>query len=264
MSPQNMSFNMELANLNAKINMKKIKMSKIGYESTVSFRLQQHFQKLMENLPSLPNGVSWLLPLRHDPATVKVTKLFLDKYYNDNEPRSLILGINPGRFGAGITNVAFTGPVMLEQECGIDNPFHKRAELSAVFIYKIINAWGGVAPFYKKYFINSIVPFGFVKNGVNYNYYDDKNLQMAMVSFIKFHLEKLLEMGMNNEVCFCLGEGKNFKFLNKLNDKEKYFGKIIPLSHPRYIMQYKRKKLEEYIGRYVDALRGGNLELNNK
>ncbi len=234
--------------------MEKIRIHNDGDASTLSERLQQHFDNLLKNLPTLPRGVSWLLPLLEEPETVKVTQLFLDQYYNDAHARTLILGINPGRFGAGITNVAFTGPVMLERECGIENSFHKRAELSAVFIYKMINAWGGVAPFYQKYFINSVVPFGFVKNGVNYNYYDDKTLQNAMLPFIKYHIEKLLEMGMNKEVCFCLGEGKNFKFLNKLNEKEKYFDEVIPLSHPRYIMQYKRKKLEEYIGRYVEAL----------
>ena len=221
----------------------------------MSHRIMGHFDNLMKNLPELPDGVSWLLPLKELPESVQVAKLFLEKYYLDARPRTLILGINPGRFGAGITNVAFTGPVSLEKECGIQNNFHKRAELSAVFIYKMINAWGGVAPFYKKYFINSVVPFGIVKGGINYNYYDDKTLQQTMEPFIKYHLESLLKIGMNKAVCFCLGEGKNFKYLSKLNEQEGYFRKVVPLSHPRYIMQYKRKKLEEYIGMYLEQLR---------
>ena len=221
---------------------------------TMAARLLQHFQNLLKNLPELPDGVSWLLPLKEQPQTARITKLFLEKYYNDSRPRTLLLGINPGRFGAGITNVAFTDPLHLQRACGIENTFHKRAELSAVFIYKMINALGGVAPFYKKYFINSVVPFGFVKNGVNYNYYDDKKLQLAMEPFIRFHLEQLCNIGMNQKICYCLGTGKNFKFLNNFNKKEKYFEKIIPLPHPRYIMQYKRKKLDEYIGEYCSQL----------
>ena len=37
-------------------------------------------------------------------------------------------------------------------------------------------------------------------------------------------------------------------------DREGYFEKIIPLSHPRFIMQYKRKKLDEYLNMYKNAL----------
>lgn len=224
--------------------------------SNMSQLLLEHFGNLLNKLPELPDGVSWLLPLQEMPETAHITKTFLEKYYNDTNPRTLILGINPGRFGAGLTNVAFTGPVMLEQECGIKNTFHKRAELSAVFIYQMINAWGGVVPFYERFFINSVVPFGFVKDGINYNYYDDKTLQQSMEPFIQFHLENLLALGMNREVCFCLGTGKNFKYLNKLNEREGYFEKVVPLEHPRYIMQYKRKKLEEYIGMYLAKLNG--------
>ena len=212
---------------------------------TMATRIEGHFQNLLRYLPTLPEGVSWLLPLKEMPETAHLTKIFLEKYYDDTSPRTLVLGINPGRFGAGITNIAFTDPLHLEQECGIESTFRKRAELSAVFIYKMINEHGGPTAFYQKYFINSVVPFGFVKDGINYNYYDDKTLQQAMLPFIKYHLESLLKLGMNKEVCYCLGTGKNFKFLNKLNQQEGYFEKVVPLEHPRYIMQYKRKKLGE-------------------
>ncbi len=224
-------------------------------DKTMASKLMGHFDALLQNLPTLPNGVEWLLPLKELPETAKVTQLFLEKYYSDDKPRKLILGINPGRFGAGVTNVAFTDPVLLEQECGIQNSFHKRAELSAVFIYKMIHAWGGVETFYQRFFINSVVPFGFVKDGKNYNYYDDKPLQNVMEPYIKYHLEKLLALGMDNRTCFCLGEGKNFKYLSKLNEKEGYFGKIVPLSHPRFIMQYRRKRMEDYVDKYMAVLR---------
>ena len=34
----------------------------------------------------------------------------------------------------------------------------------------------------------------------------------------------------------------------------KFFKQIIPLPHPRFIMQYKLKKKEEYIDRYLREL----------
>lgn len=219
--------------------------------------LDQHFTDLMQHLPPLPPDVEWLLPLRHQAETGRVFRLFLDKYYNDEAPRTLILGINPGRFGAGVTNVAFTDPVYLEQECGIPNAFEKKQELSAQYIYRVILASGGVEAFYQRFFINSVVPFGFVKNGINYNYYDEKPLQEAMIPLITRHLRGLLDMGMNPERCYCLGEGKNYQFLSAFNQKHRLFGEVVPLSHPRFVMQYRRRRIDEFVAAYLEAFKNG-------
>jgi hypothetical protein len=52
-----------------------------------------------------------------------------------------------------------------------------------------------------------------------------------------------------------MGTGKNFQFLSKLNEKEQFFNKVIPLEHPRYVVQYKSKMKGEYVGKYIDSLR---------
>ena len=41
-----------------------------------------------------------------DASVMGYLRAFLDKFYDDDRPRTLIFGINPGRFGAGITGVA--------------------------------------------------------------------------------------------------------------------------------------------------------------
>ena len=222
----------------------------------ISTRLYQHFQGLLQNLPPVPPDVEWLLPLAELPETERVFRLFLEKYYADEQPRTLILGINPGRFGGGITNVAFTDPVNLERECGIENSFAKRVEFSAQFVYQVIHAWGEVADFYRSFYVNSVVPFGFVKHGKNYNYYDEKPLQAAMEPLALRHLRGLVELGMNRKVCFCLGTGKNFDFLSKLNEREGIFEKVVALPHPRFVLQYRKKEVEEYVQLFVRTLRG--------
>jgi len=46
--------------------------------------------------------------------------------------------------------------------------------------------------------------------------------------------------------------------------KHKFFEKIIPLPHPRFIMQYRRKQAADYIQSYVDTLKGClNQQLNS-
>src|SRR5690349_4284562 len=122
----------------------------------------------------LPNEVEWLMPYE-DEETRSVMQTFYTRYYQDESPRTFILGINPGRFGAGVTGVPFTDPVRLEK-LNIDNTFARRQELSSVFIYEMIDAFGGPEKFYHQFYITSLSPLGFVRHGKNYNYYDDKTL----------------------------------------------------------------------------------------
>jgi len=62
--------------------------------------------------PRAPRGVTVMNPYT-DPRIQSYLRTFLDKYFSDNRERTLILGINPGRFGSGITGVTFTDPVAL-------------------------------------------------------------------------------------------------------------------------------------------------------
>jgi hypothetical protein len=171
----------------------------------------------------------------------------------------LILGINPGRFGGGLTGIPFTDPTKLLL-LGIENKLDKRVELSSDFIYKVIERFGGAEIFYQKFYFSSISPLGFVKDGKNLNYYDIKTLPKLLNSFILQCINEQLNWGLNREVCFCLGEGENFKFLKTLNEKEKFFKEITPLAHPRFVMQYKRKMLDQYLGDYIRKLNSANLK----
>lgn len=189
-----------------------------------------------------------------DKRTMALVKAFYNKYYADNKSRTLMLGINPGRFGAGITGVSFTDPIRLATVCGIPNDFDKKPELSSDFIYRMIEACGGVSSFYARYLISAISPLGFTKEGKNINYYDDRKLQAAVVPFAKAWIQKLVDMGVDRGRCFCIGERKNHAFLTKLNNEMKWFEEIVPLPHPRFIMQYRRKELSRYLEIYVDAI----------
>ncbi|MEO8712062.1 MAG: uracil-DNA glycosylase family protein [Parafilimonas sp.] len=179
---------------------------------------------------------------------------FYKKYYSDNSKRHLLVGINPGRFGAGITGIPFTDPVRLENICSIHNNFQKKQELSSVFIYEMIEAFGGAAAFYKRFYISAVSPLGFVKKGKNLNYYDDKILLEKIEPFVVDCMQKQISFGLQTDVCFCIGEGENFKYLQKLNAKHTWFHKIESLSHPRFIMQYKLKRKEEFMQQYVQKL----------
>ena len=203
---------------------------------------------------NLPKGIEVLFPQK-DPQVIELVKTFHKKYFNDTYPRSLMLGINPGRHGAGITGVNFTAPRQLKQNCCIEHPLKVSSELSAEFIYDMINEYGGVNEFYRNWFIGAVSPLGFIKNGKNINYYDDKKLLDAVTPFIIDCINKQMAMGFNVERCLCIGGEKNFKFLSALNKEYNWFKEIVPLPHPRFILQYRRKQKDKYIQQYLSALR---------
>jgi hypothetical protein len=60
---------------------------------------------------NLPKGISVMNPFRNNPEVMTIVSLFYKKFYSDSRKRYLILGINPGRFGAGITGIPFTDKI---------------------------------------------------------------------------------------------------------------------------------------------------------
>jgi hypothetical protein len=206
------------------------------------------------HLPDAPNDIVVMNPYR-DPDTRHYSDLFYQKFYGDNRKRIYMAGINPGRNGAGITGVCFVDPIKLENECGISNPFPKKPELSSDFIFMMIKAFGGVDEFFSKFLLTALCPLGFMKNGKNINYYDEKPLMTYTLPFIVEKMHEQIGFGTVREVCFCIGEGTNYKIFSKLNAEHGFFSHIIPLPHPRFVLQYRRKRLEEYISIYTDRLR---------
>lgn len=204
---------------------------------------------------ALPEGFEWLFPY-DNPETMRALTAFYERFYGDPQPRVFMFGINPGRFGAGITGVPFTDPVRLATACGIDNNFQKKAELSSVFVWQFIEAYGGGAAFCRDFYITSLSPLGFVKDGKNINYYDDRQLQKSAEPFIVWNLRTQMEFGASRDTALCLGEGQNFAFFQKINAKHGFFKDIVPLPHPRWVMQYRRKQAGDFVEKYVAALRG--------
>ena len=252
-----------------------------------SEKLIEYYTQLMPPA-GLPKDIEVLFPQK-DPQVIELVKKFFEKYFSDDHPRRVLFGINPGRYGAGITGVNFTAPKQLKECCGIDHHLKLSSELSAEFIYDMITEYGGPKKFYQDWFIGAVCPLGFVTSSVsrptpgpsqggdgtprshglsareeathktpagkNINYYDDKKLLEAVTPFIVDCITKQMAMGFNTQRCICIGGEKNFKFLSGLNNEHKWFNEIVPLPHPRFILQYRRKQKDKYIHQYLSALR---------
>jgi hypothetical protein len=206
----------------------------------------------------LPKNIRIMNPFKENKEALNISTQFYKKFYSDNHKRHLILGINPGRFGAGVTGVPFTDTKRLLNECGVEFSGKPTHEPSATFIYEMINAYGGVEKFYHRFYIHSICPLGFTiindkGKEINYNYYDSKELTEKVYDFIIDNLKTQISFGISTDVCFCFGTGKNEKFLRKINDEFHFFKKIVALEHPRYIMQYQARSKSVFVEKYLAA-----------
>lgn len=219
------------------------------------------FNARLEYQGKLPEGIRILNPFRENPQIQALTEAFYHRFYGDCRTRKLILGINPGRLGAGATGIPFTDSKRLEDPCGIDPGSLQTHEPSSVFVYEVIAAMGGPTAFYNKFYINSVCPLGFVRrnargNWVNCNYYDYPELYQAVKPFILENLRRQVGLGVDSAICIALGR-KNAKYLHALNAEQPLFDRIVALDHPRYIVQYRSREMDAYVDRYREALMTG-------
>ncbi len=254
-------------------------------------RLLQHVLSFSLQDIKVPKGIGVLDPFNGPNAgeVRRIVTLFHRTYYSDDRPRTLMLGINPGRLGAGSTGLPFTDTKRCESDLGIPVNGLRTHEPSSDFFYRMIRAAGGAEAFYSKVYVHAVCPLGFVKetsagshearrdpavskpqgplretlrksgeqvNGtaINLNYYDDNALEKAVTPFVEYWLRTLVKCGMRTDTVLCIGTGKNATFFNKLNERLELFDRIIALEHPRYVMQYKSKQMDAYIAKYLSAL----------
>ena len=77
------------------------------------------FNSSLKLTTPLPANIAVMNPFAENPRALEISSQFYQKYYTDTKPRKLILGINPGRHGAGITGIPFTDTKRLKEFCDL-------------------------------------------------------------------------------------------------------------------------------------------------
>lgn len=207
----------------------------------------------------LPDGFQVMNPYGNNPETMQVMETFYRRFYDDGTSRKFLIGINPSRHGAGVTGVPFTDTKRLESDCGIRMETARTHEVSSVFMYDMIRAYGGTDTFYRDFYINSPFPLAIIRktktgNWINANYYDDRLLFEMVRPFMIQSLKAHISIGVHTNKVYILGK-KNAQFLERINQREKLFDEMVVLEHPRYIQQYQSKNKDFYIKKYLETLR---------
>lgn len=217
-------------------------------------RFVEHFLSNVTVGVELPADVQVLRPYT-DPEVRRVLRLMCRKYYAGGHPRVGVWGINPGRFGAGVTGLSFTDPWAVAHDLGIPTTLEGRRELSAEFISRVIAAYGGAQKFYRDVYMSALCPLGFTRHDVNINFYDDVQLAKTIRSKIIEWMSQALDAGVRRDVTIVLGAGKLRSFMEKHIRTDVGLAEVVYLDHPRYIMQYRRRDVEAYVELYVETIR---------
>lgn len=225
-----------------------------------SKKILKYCEKLSKINIDLFKNYRIINPYTENLEQVKViTTKFYNKYYNDNNKRRLILGSNPARRGTAVTGIPFEDATHLQQEIGIFiNNFYVNKS-SSNFLYDVIKEYGGCEKFYNDFYMNFVFPLGISKinsnnKEYNCNYYEFKQLEKKLYPHIIKSIKEILTFNIDTSICYCIGSGKNYEFLLKINSEYNFFEKIIPLEHPRFIMQYNSKNKDLYLKKYLNAL----------
>ncbi|EMO0987089.1 SMUG2 DNA glycosylase family protein [Listeria monocytogenes] len=230
-------------------------------EKNFAQRVLNFNEKLSNKSFELPQGFKVINPYSGEQKEIirNVTSAFYSAYYNDCKPRRLILGSSPARRGSAVTGVPFEDAKHLQNETGIfiDDFYINKA--SSGFLYDVMSEYGGCAKFYSDFYMNFVCPLGITRvnargNEVNCNYYENKQLQQTLKSFIVESINDQLDFGIDTSTCYCIGSGDNYVFLSEINEEYRFFDTIVPLEHPRFIMQYNSKDKDKYLKKYLNAL----------
>lgn len=228
-------------------------------EITIAQKILGFDEKLSKTSLVIPEGFKVINPYSN--LKVKeITTKFYNRFYNDTSKRRMILGSSPARRGTSLTGVPYEDAVHLQKETGIIIDDFYVNKSSSNFLYDIIEKYGGCEKFYKDFYMNFVCPLGIVRitqkgSEVNCNYYEYKNLKNSLYEFIVNSIKEQLTFNIDTSVCYCIGSGENYKFLLEINQKYNFFENIIPLEHPRFIMQYNSKNKEMYFEKYMNALK---------
>lgn len=228
---------------------------------TFAEKVLQYNDNLSKITFELPDGFKLINPFNGDSRKKikEISTLFYKKYYNDTNKRQLILGSSPARRGTAVTGVPFEDAAHLQKETGILIDEFYINKSSSGFLYDVIEKYGGCDKFYSDFYMNFVCPLGIVKtnskgNEVNCNYYDSKKLQEALEPLIVTSIRAQIDLGIDTTTCYCIGSGENYTYLSKINERYGFFNNIIPLEHPRFIMQYNSKDKDIFLEKYLNAL----------
>lgn len=217
---------------------------------TVSAKVIDFYKNF--SLPSvLPSDIVVHNPY-DDPMRQKAIESFYKKFFADDEPRVHLIGINPSRITETSSGINYTDGFALENFCGITNDFSKSRELTSEFFYMVVEEFGSAENFYKEIFAWAMMPFSVTRVSKYKNYYEDDVFD-HLIDMVQSNIQWISNLPKKGKVVI-IGTGENKKMFESLPGSPFGYDNVQFLPHPRWIMQYKRAYVKNYVQQYVEFL----------
>jgi len=167
---------------------------------------------------------------------------FWRRFYPEELPRHVICGLNPGRFGAGLTGVPFTDFQTLSR--WMPSVERQDTEPSAQFFAQVVAAVG-VEAFFRRFYVTNVSAVGYVKDGRNLNYHD---LPAGALEVVERRFVEEMEIVRPQQI-IALGR-----------QVERSIKRLMPnvvvsyLPHPAWVSTYRKAAQHDWIERYLRVL----------
>lgn len=174
---------------------------------------------------------------------------FIQQYLPEPLPQTVILGLNPGRSGAGLTGIPFLDFRSLANLLP-DTPLPRNdTEPSANFFHRVVQNVG-VEKFYRTFYVSNVAAVGFLRDGKNCNY---PELPTAAQRVIEERF--LAEMAqLQPKRIIALGREVEATVQRLFPDDSV---RISHLPHPSWIMTYRLREAQSWVRRYTQMLLQG-------
>ncbi len=169
---------------------------------------------------------------------------FWKTYYPEGPPRTVICGLNPGRFGAGQSGIPFMDFLSLSQL--LPGLHRLDSERSAGFFFRVVQAYGA-AEFFREFYVTNVASVGFIRHGKNLNY---PALPWQAVEVVERNFLAEMEIVQPARI-ISLGRDVH-KTVRKLLGARVECETCLP--HPAWVATYRSASMEEWVARYLAAI----------
>lgn len=174
---------------------------------------------------------------------------YYDKYVDFDSDKIVLCGLNPGRFGAGLTGVPFIDFKSLSKM--LSNIKKDDGESSAQFFFELVKKFG-IEKFYKICYVTNISKFGYSKKSSAKNVNYPKLPNSAQDWLFKRFIE---EMNLIKPKVIIPLSDDVAKTLKVLTQAQQLDYKIAPkLNHPAWVMTYKKKDKNLWLQKYYETI----------
>ena len=178
-----------------------------------------------------------------------IAEQFWQQYVPEPLPQTVIVGLNPGRMGAGLTGVPLLDFRSLTNLLPDARLPRNDTEPSANFFHRVAQHIGA-EKFYRQFYVSNVSAVGYLRDNKNCNYHDLPDAAQQIVEQ-RFRDEmavvapkRIIALGREVEAT-----------VQRLYDDGAI--RISHLPHPSWIMTYRLREAQSWVRRYTQMLLQG-------